>query len=72
MKPYPEGTTEKCRKGRQEETQASMSGAIPLSSAKCTPVPHTLVSLFTKFVRSVNLLLNMPLTVFSDSENFGR
>ena len=28
------------QKGRQEETQASISGAIPLSSANCTPVPH--------------------------------
>ena len=29
-------------------------------------VIYTLVSLFTKFVRSVNLLLNMPWTVFRD------
>ena len=36
----PEGTTEKSIKGHQEETQASISGAIPRSSAKCTPVPH--------------------------------
>merc|ERR1712045_90169 len=28
------------QKSRQEETLASISGAIPLSSANCTPVPH--------------------------------